>query len=237
MSGRVRDTLARDIVARDIVAVVPVKDFALAKQRLAGAFPPAFRRQFAGAMLRDVLEALRATEGLAGIVVVTADPEAGLLAREHGARLLFEKEVRGLNAAVTEAAARLAAEQRGGVLVLPSDIPAATPEEIGRLLAAHGEGRAVSLLRAHDGQGTNALVATPPDALGFAYGPSSFEAHLANAAALGIVPRAHESAAFPRLALDVDTPEDMARLGLLGAASHARRLLEGAGLLPAGQSG
>lgn len=237
MSGPARDIPARDIPARDIVAVVPVKDFSLAKQRLAGAFSPAFRRHLAGAMLSDVLEALRATEGLAGIVVVTADPEAGLLAREHGARLLFEKEVRGLNPAVADAATRLVAEHRGGVLVLPSDIPAATPEEIGRLLAAHGEGRAVSLLRAHDGEGTNALIATPPDVLGFAYGPSSFSAYLAKAAALGIVPRAHAAADFPRLALDVDTPEDVARLGLLGPASHTRRLLEGTGVLPARPAG
>jgi 2-phospho-L-lactate guanylyltransferase len=231
VSGLPRDIVSRDIIARDIVAVVPVKDFALAKQRLAGTFPPAFRARLARTMLRDVLEALRASEGLAGIVVVTADPEAGLLARDVGARLIFEQDPCGLNPAVADAAARLAIERRGGVLVLPSDIPAVTPEEIGRLLAAHGRGRAVSLVRAHDGQGTNALLASPPDMLDFAYGPASFSTHFAMATARGIVPRAHDAAAFPHLALDVDTPEDVAKLGILGAASHTRRLLEGAGLL------
>ena len=118
------------------------------------------------------------------------------------------------------------------MLVVPSDIPAATPEEVARLLAAHGAGRAVSLLRAHDGQGTNALVATPSDALAFAYGPASFDAHCANSAAVGIMPYAHDPAAFPRLALDVDTPEDVARLTVLEAGSRTRRVLAGAGLLP-----
>lgn len=231
MSASARGIRTRDIVARDIVAVVPVKDFALAKQRLAGAFPPAFRAELARAMLRDVLTALHASDGLAGIVVVTADPAAGLLAGEFGARLMFEKEACGLNPAVTDAARRLASERRGGVLVLPSDIPAVTPEEIGRLLAAHGRGPAVSLVRAHDGQGTNALLASPPDLLDFAYGPSSFSVHFAAAVAGGIVPRGYDATEFPRLALDVDTPEDVAKLGLLGAASHTRHLLEGAGLL------
>lgn len=222
----------REGIARDIVAVVPVKEFALAKQRLAGTFPPDFRAQLARTMLRDVLEALRASEGLAGIVVVTADPEAGLLAREVGARLMVEKEACGLNQAVAEAATRLTGEGRGGMLVLPSDIPAVTPEEIGRLLAAHGRDRAVSLVCAHDGQGTNALLATPPDALDFGYGPSSFSTHFAMAMARGIVPRGHDAAAFPRLALDIDTPADVARLGMSSAGRHTRRLLEDAGLRP-----
>ena len=222
---------------RDIVAVVPVKDFSLAKQRLAGAFDSEFRRQLARAMLGDVLAALGATEGLAGVVVVTADAEAALLARDHGARLLFERESRGLNPAVAQAAARLAAKPCGGMLVVPSDIPAATPEEIGRLLAAHGEGRAVSLVPAHDGAGTNALIASPPDTLAFAYGPSSFKAHRENAAAAGIVPRAHAASAFPRLALDIDTPEDVARLGPLAAGARTRRLLEARGMLPTARIG
>ncbi len=61
------------------------------------------------------------------------------------------------------AARTLKAEGARGMLVLPGDIPAVTAAEIAELLAGHGEGRAVSLVAAYDGQGTNALLASPPD--------------------------------------------------------------------------
>ncbi|MDQ0510103.1 2-phospho-L-lactate guanylyltransferase [Ancylobacter amanitiformis] len=215
---------------RDILAVVPVKDFALAKQRLSGAFPPSFRHALARAMLCDVLIALRGAEAIAGIVVVTADPEAGLLAGEYGARLLFEGAVRGLNPAVAQAGAYLAAERRSGMLVVPSDIPAVTSDEIARLVAAHPPGRAVSVVPAHDREGTNALVVSPPDGLRFSFGPLSFPMHLANAREAQAALQVHELAQFPGLARDIDRPEDLARLDRLPPGSHTRRLLAEQGM-------
>ncbi|MFD2031990.1 hypothetical protein ACFSKM_19890 [Ancylobacter dichloromethanicus] len=82
--------------------------------------------------------------------------------------------VRGLNAAVSAAAAVLGAEGRGGMLVLPGDIPAVTSAEVDALIAGHGAGRAVSLVAAHDGQGTNAVLVSPPGMMTFAFGPMSF---------------------------------------------------------------
>ncbi len=65
---------------RDIWAVVPVKEFARAKQRLAGLLSAGLRQKLADAMFEDVLESLSAVNDLAGIVVVTVDPEAGAIA-------------------------------------------------------------------------------------------------------------------------------------------------------------
>ncbi|MFC6494558.1 2-phospho-L-lactate guanylyltransferase [Ancylobacter dichloromethanicus] len=155
-------------------AVVPVKEFAFAKQRLAGEFTPSFRHRLAQAMLCDVLAALRGARQLAGFAVITADPEAGRLAQDFGGRWLVETPVRGLNAAVSAAAAVLGAEGRGGMLVLPGDIPAVTSAEVDALIAGHGAGRAVSLVAAHDGQGTNAVLVSPPGMMTFAFGPMSF---------------------------------------------------------------
>ncbi|QIB35352.1 2-phospho-L-lactate guanylyltransferase [Ancylobacter pratisalsi] len=214
-----------------IWAVVPVKSFAAAKQRLAGAFSPRQRHALVRAMMRDVLVALRATRGLDGIVVVTADPEAGLLAREHGAQLIFERDVLGLNTAVAEAAGRLAAQRVGGMLVVPGDVPMATPVEISALVSSHPPGVAVSLVPAHDGQGTNALLVSPPDVMAFSYGPLSCALHVATAEMLTIEPMVHDPAGFPGLALDIDLPADIERLGRLAPASHTRRLLEAEGLL------
>lgn len=220
-------------MAREIWAVIPVKDFALAKQRLAHAFSPLFRRRLARAMLADVLTALRGAEGLAGIVVITADPEAGLLAQHYGARLLFERRLRGLNAAVSEAAAGLNAERRDGMLVIPGDIPSVTSREISQLMASHGKGRAVSLVPAHDRHGTNALLVSPPQVMTFSFGPMSFPLHRASAEDLGIEPRVHNLVDFPGFALDVDTPDEVRRLGCLRPGSPTRQVLVEEGLLPA----
>lgn len=208
-----------------IWAVVPVKPFTLAKQRLAGAFTPLFRQELAQAMLCDVLAALREARVLAGFAVITADPQAGRLARDRGGHWLIEREVRGLNAAATEAAAVLAAEGCTAVLVLPGDLPAVTATEIDGFIASHGPGRAVSLIPAEDRQGTNGLLVTPPAALDFAFGPGSFARHREGARALGIVPQLHEPERFPGFARDIDTPQAVRRLRGLPPSSSTGRLL------------
>ena len=80
-------------------AMVPVKDFGGAKQRLAGILGPLERRRLAIVMLEDVLSALRRTPALAGIIVVTRDSTAKDIAETYGARVLSEPENQGQSAA------------------------------------------------------------------------------------------------------------------------------------------
>ena len=63
-----------------IWAVVPIKETFDAKQRLADFVPAHLRPGFTLAMFEDVLDALVAATGLAGIVVVTADDAAAEIA-------------------------------------------------------------------------------------------------------------------------------------------------------------
>ena len=101
--------------AADIWAVVPVKDTAAAKQRLAPALPPDLRQGLALAMLEDVLAALAEARGLAGRVLVTIDPAATRLAARYGARVLDRRRrATAIPARSSAAARRLAAEGRGG---------------------------------------------------------------------------------------------------------------------------
>ncbi len=67
------------------------------------------------------------------------------------------------------------------------------------------------------GTGTNALLLTPPDATAPAFGPGSCRRHVDNARTVGAVAEVIE---LPSLALDVDTPEDLALLQATLAASH-----------------
>lgn len=213
--------------ASGIWAVVPVKAFARAKTRLSAAFPADLRQALVRAMLEDVLAALAAVDGFAGRIVATDEPEAQAIAARQGARVLMVAD-QGLNETLAAAARMLLAEGARGMLVLPGDIPSVTAAEIGAVLASHGEGRAVSLVAAHDGQGTNALLASPPDAIDFAFGPGSFHAHSSAAERLGIAANARS---FPGMAIDLDAPADIARLARRPLGPRTWRLLDGEGLL------
>ena len=78
---------------RDIWAVVPVKEFARAKERLAPLLSRRLRQELAAAMFEDVLESLSAARGLAGIVVVTIEPAASEISLRYGAKIWMRATV------------------------------------------------------------------------------------------------------------------------------------------------
>ena len=155
---------ARRMSARRICAVVPVKDTAQAKQRLAGMLSAEQRRELALAMAEDVLQTLASAAGLAGILVVTADPAAAAIAARYGARVTGDGARADHTAAVAAAAQRLAAEGFD-MLALPGDIPLVEPADIARLLAAQRPPPAFTIVPARDQMGSNALLCSPADAL------------------------------------------------------------------------
>jgi 2-phospho-L-lactate guanylyltransferase len=195
------------LVARsDIWAVVPVKDLQGAKQRLAEVLSAKERQELFAAMLEDVLCALAASSGLAGILVVTRDPLGQRLAARYGARVLVEEENRGHTAASSLGAGTLRQEGVGGMVQVPADLPLLAPGDIEALLRVHGQAPALTLSPARDGRGTNAVVSSPPDLLPLRFGDDSFSAHMRRARSLGIEPKIVRR---PALALDLDTPDDL----------------------------
>jgi 2-phospho-L-lactate guanylyltransferase len=89
-----------------------------------------------------------------------------------------------------------------------------TPDELHTLLSPsprlRGEGSAaephVTLVPSRDGDGTNAILVSPPDAFAPRFGPGSFARHLAQAAASGIACRTLEVSG---IGLDIDEPRDL----------------------------
>jgi 2-phospho-L-lactate/phosphoenolpyruvate guanylyltransferase len=213
-----------------IWAVVPVKERDRAKERLAPLLPPALRQRLALAMLEDVLAALAATPGLAGLALVTVDPAAGPLARHYDARIIEAGARDGHTGAVTAAARLLLAEGRAGMLTMPGDVPLATSVEIASLLAAHGPSPAFTIAPSHDEGGSNAVLLSPPDAVPLRFGVDSFFPHLRAAEARGIRPNVLR---LPGIALDIDNPEDLAAFARLPAPTRTRAFLaENAMLAP-----
>jgi 2-phospho-L-lactate guanylyltransferase len=212
----------------DVWAVVPVKERDRAKERLASALPRELRRALARAMLEDVLIALAAAPGLAGLVVVTLDREAQRLALCHGARIIEDGARDGHTGAVAAAARLLAAEARAALLTVPGDIPLVTADEIGQLVAAHRPAPSFTIVPSHDEGGSNAILLSPPDAVPLRFGIDSFFPHLRAAEAQGIRPTVLR---LPGIALDIDNPEDLVAFGQRPSQTRTRALLDESGLL------
>ena len=199
------------------LAILPVKSFSRAKQRLRGGLDPELRESLAEAMFRDVLDALGAADGVDAVVVVTAGEVPGAIAREHGVRVLNDREQGHSAAALIGIEAALAGGYDEALLV-PGDCPALDPDELEVLLARPVLPPSALIVPDRHGTGTNALLLTPPGALAPSFGPDSCERHAQLARAAGTHAEVVE---VPSLALDVDTPEDLA--ALVAASDRAPR--------------
>jgi len=191
-------------------AILPVKSFSLAKQRLSASVDDQLRRTLAGAMVGDVLEALDATRAIAATFVVTREPRAGEAALASHATVIDDDGEAGQSAAAMLGVARAIAEGFERVLCVPGDCPALDPAELTALLSGQGRrGAEVVVLPDRHGTGTNGLLLTPPTAIEPSFGPDSCARHVALAAAAGVACRVEP---LPSLMLDVDTGEDLAAL-------------------------
>ncbi len=169
--------------AGNIWAVVPVKKFSLAKQRLSPMLSEQERSKLVRTMLADVLGALRATRGLSGIVVVTSDAQASKMAALFDAQVIPEDTASNLNDAVQCGLDELA-KIGAGALVVPADIPFATADDYAEILDALKRYPVVLAPAISDG-GTNALAMRPTNHVKPSFGEDSFARHRISARANG----------------------------------------------------
>lgn len=189
-------------------AILPVKRFGAAKQRLAAGMGATHRAELAAAMLEDVLEAIGAARSVERTVVVTSEPRAIELATEGGSELVADPDQGGHPGAALAGVARARELGAECVVLLPIDCPLLDPRELERLLTGMPE-RYVAIVPDRHGTGTNALALAPPDAIRPAFGEGSCARHVAAAREAG-VPYAVEE--LRSLALDLDTPADVVAL-------------------------
>jgi 2-phospho-L-lactate guanylyltransferase len=189
-------------------AVLPVKRFAAAKQRLAPGIGSTHRAELAAAMLEDVLDAIGAARSIERTIVITSEPRAIELARASGAEQIADPDQGGHSGAALAGIARARELGASCVVLLPIDCPLLAPRELERLLTGMPD-RYVAIVPDRHGTGTNALALAPPNAIEPSFGEGSCARHVAAAREAGVPFGVEE---LPSLALDLDTPADVVAL-------------------------
>lgn len=207
-------------------AILPVKSFSRAKQRLGASVADQLRLQLAEAMVADVLLALAQTEAIERTIVVTRENKVAEVARVHHAIVVLDDAESGQSPAAALGVQRALADGIERVLCIPGDCPALDPAELEQLLGSEAaedrDRRAVVIVPDRHGTGTNGLLLTPPDAITPSFGPDSCERHRKLAFAAAIEPVIERPAS---LLLDIDTGADLAALRerLMGLSARAPR--------------
>lgn len=184
-------------------AILPVKSFGTAKQRLGDLIAQDARSELMRAMLADVLDALAGVPELDAVLVVTANPLAAALEGDQRVQVLHDDREEGQSAA---AAIGVDHAREGGfdrALMVPGDAPLLDPAELSALLARP---EPLVIVPDRHGTGTNGLLMRPVDAFAPAFGAGSLARHEASARATGL---RFAVDPLPSLVLDVDTPDDL----------------------------
>ena len=140
-------------------AIVPVKPLRRGKSRLAGTLSEDERAHLNQLLLEHTLKTLTDLREIEQILVVSRDPAALSLARDHGARTV--REAAGspkLNTALSRATVVAQVYATRGVLVLPADLPLMTPEDILALVERATKPPVVVIAPDRREEGTNALL-------------------------------------------------------------------------------
>lgn len=188
-------------------AIVPVKPLRRGKSRLAETLTENERTELNRQLLAHTLDTLKDLPEIEQTLVVSRDPEALAVARDHGARTVRENGAPHLNTALERATVVAKVYATGGVLVLPADLPLISKEDIQKLIErANGDEPVVVISPDRHREGTNALLISPAGLIRYDFGPDSFERHCEQVRQLGA---RLEICSLPSIELDLDLPEDL----------------------------
>ena len=204
--------------------LIPFKDPARGKTRLAELLTQEERRSLAWAMFEDVSRAVTAARLPDSIFLVSAFAPAVDRALSFGWDALVEESQQSESASVDWASQILAGRGFETVMRLPADVPLIRGEDVDRLLSIELEAPAAVLVPSRDGTGTNAILRCPPLLFPSRFGPNSLALHGQEAAEVGVQCGVIEN---PRIGLDIDEPGDVELFLSLGAGTAAYRVLEG----------
>lgn len=193
-----------------VVGVLPFRGLDDPKTRLREVLSPGERRTLALALLARATRALH-DGGIAHVAVVTLDARMAELEPGGWDALLVQPRP-GINRAIRAGQEWALAQGARALLVVLPDLPLLAGEDVRAILAA-GEGGGAVVAPDRHGQGTNALLLAPPDAIAPAFGAGSARRHRLGLALADVPTRDVQR---PATQLDLDTADDIHRLATLG---------------------
>jgi len=209
--------LMADLLVVPWTLVIPVKRTAIAKSRLAAAYPQ-HRPELARSFAVDTTAAALASPLVRAVLVVTDDPGVAADVTAVGARVVPDLPGAGLNEALEHGAAAAATEfPESGVAALSADLPALRPAELTLALAAAVDQR--NFVIDLPGSGTTMLTAAPGVSLDPRFGVGSALAHQAS----GALPITLADIISVRR--DVDTAADLAHAVQLGVGPETAEVM------------
>jgi 2-phospho-L-lactate guanylyltransferase len=197
--------------------VLPMRTVSGGKARLGEVLDAEEREELVLGMLLHTLSVLGEWPVCRRIHLVSPDPILSAATSQAGMEVsVHRQDGEGLNEGIRLGVSAARVEGATSLLVLPGDLPYLSVAALDELLTAADAGVVaaaggplMAIVPSDAGGGTNALLLRPPDAIGPAFGPDSFEAHLRAAAAAGA---AVQVMTDPTLGFDLDTPDDLERL-------------------------
>ena len=187
-------------------AIVPVKPLRRGKSRLAGTLTENERAELNQKLLIQTLTTLSSLKELDQVLVVSRDPQALTIARNHGAKTIQEDGQPQLNTALARATVLAKVQAIQGVLILPADLPLLTTEDVLTLIDRAAKPPVVVIAPDRHKKGTNALLMVPPALIDYEFGEDSFQKHCERVRKSGA---RLEIVELPSLGLDLDVPEDL----------------------------
>lgn len=186
--------------------LIPIKDPANAKTRLAELLSEVERCRLAWAMFEDVSRAIATARNPDRVVMVTSFARAIERAPELGWDVLIEESQISESVSVDWASRVLSERGFDTVMRLPADLPLVRAEDIDELLSVQLDSPGALLVSSREGTGTNAIIRTPPSLFPSRFGPNSLALHKQEAARVGVDCVIVNNA---RIALDIDEPADV----------------------------
>ena len=186
--------------------LIPVKDPANAKTRLAELLSEDERTRLAWAMLEDVSRAICAASQPDRVVMVTSFARAIDRGRALGWDVLIEESQISESVSVDWASRVLSERGFDTVMRLPADLPLVRAEDIDELLSVELDSPGALIVPSREGTGTNAIIRRPPSLFPSRFGPNSLTLHKQEASRVGIECVIVNNA---RIALDIDEPADV----------------------------
>ena len=186
-------------------AIIPVKPFNKGKSRLNQLFEPDVLYRLNVQLYFRTLQTVFASHVFDEVLVVSRSKRALRWAEQKGASTLLEESPRGLNSAVNQAILALDSRSAGDLVILPTDIPLMSAEDIIYLVALT-ETTGITIVPDRHHAGTNAICMSGGARVSSSFGNNSFQKHCSLA-----IEKGYELTVWmnEHLGQDLDTQTDL----------------------------